>query len=159
VFAVLPRLLERSGPGADGTITAFYSVLVEGDDVHDPIGDAVRGIIDGHLWLSRELAGRSFFPAVDPLLSISRSMPDVVPAAHLAAARRAIELVARYRNVEDLIRLGAYAAGTDPGVDEAVRAMPAIEALLRQDRIESTPFEETVRRLGKCVQPRKAEGK
>ncbi len=151
VFAMLPRLLERSGPGITGNITAFYTVLIEGDDLHDPIGDAVRGIIDGHLWLSRELAGRSFFPAVDPLMSISRSMPDVVSEDHLTAGRRSIELISRYRGVEDLIQLGAYARGADPRVDEAVDAMPAIERLLRQDRTETSDFDGTVKQLKESV--------
>lgn len=153
VFAMLPRLLERSGPGSNGNITAFYTVLVEGDDVHDPIGDAVRGIIDGHLWLSRDLASRSFYPSVDPLQSISRSMTDVIPGDHLEASRRALELIARYRNVEDLIQLGAYTPGTDVKVDEAVAAMPAIEKLLKQERLEKTPFESTVAQLGSSVRP------
>lgn len=152
VFAMLPRLLERSGPGIRSNITAFYSVLVEGDDIHDPVSDAVRGIIDGHLWLSRDLAGRSFFPAVDPLQSISRSMSDVVDAEHLGAARRAIELISRYRGVEDLIQLGAYTPGTDRKVDEAVQAMPHLDDLLRQDCRENAPFQETVRGLLKSVE-------
>ena len=151
VFAMLPRLLERSGPGVRGNITAFYTVLVEGDDVHDPVGDAVRGILDGHLWLSRELASRSFFPSVDPLQSISRSMPDVVSPSHFDASRRAIELIARYRGIEDLIQLGAYTSGADPKVDQAVRTMPKIEELLRQDRQSNTAFEDAVRQLEETV--------
>ncbi len=154
VFAMLPKLLERSGPGVQGSITAFYSVLVEGDDIHDPVGDAVRGILDGHLWLSREMAGRSFFPAVDPLLSISRSMSDVALPDHYEAARKAIFLISKYREVEDLLQLGAYTPGTDPKVDEAVQAMPAIEKLLRQDRIEVSSFEHTVHGLKESVRPK-----
>lgn len=146
VFAMMPRLLERSGPGETGSITAFYTVLVEGDDIHDPVGDSVRGILDGHLWLSRDLAGQGHFPAVDPLQSISRSMDDIVSPEHREDARQAIEMIARYREAEDLIQLGAYQAGADAGLDRAVQARPAIQKLLRQGRDERSTFEST--RLG-----------
>jgi flagellum-specific ATP synthase len=151
VFAMLPRLLERSGPGIDASITAFYTVLVEGDDIHDPIGDAVRGILDGHLWLSRDLAGRSIFPAVDPLQSISRSMTDVIRSEHEKDARRVIELISRYREIEDLIQIGAYSPGSDPRVDDAVRAMPTIEKFLKQERSEVSSFKKTVSQLKGCL--------
>jgi len=158
-FALLAKLLERTGPGSRGSITAFYTVLVEADDLHDPVGDAVRGILDGHIWLSRDMASKGHFPAIDPLQSISRVMPDVVAADHLRAARELISMVARYRGVEDLLQLGAYVPGGDPRVDEAVRAWPAIELLLKQDPREKTPLEETVRRLQEAIRPpRRAAG-
>jgi flagellum-specific ATP synthase len=152
-FSLLSKLLERTGPGPRASITAFYTVLVEADDIHDPIGDAVRGILDGHLWLSRDLASKGFYPAIDPLGSVSRVMPDVVSEEHMKAAREMVAMVARYRGVEDLLQLGAYVPGGDVRVDEAVRAMPAIEAFLRQDAREKAPFEETLRRIGEAIRP------
>jgi flagellum-specific ATP synthase len=152
-FSLLSKLLERTGPGPRASITAFYTVLVEGDDIHDPIGDAVRSILDGHLWLSRDMASKGFYPAIDPLGSVSRVMPDVVSEEHLKAARELVGMVARYRGVEDLLQLGAYVPGGDVRVDEAVRAMPAIEAFLRQDARERAAFEETLRRIGEAIRP------
>lgn len=159
VFTMLPSLLERSGPGLEAAITAFYTVLVEGDDIHDPIGDSVRGILDGHLWLSRDLAGRSFFPAVDPLQSISRSMTNVVSPDHEADARKVIEMISRYREIEDLIQLGAYSPGADSRVDAAVTAMPTVEKFLRQSRSEFSAFEDTVVQLESCVCASNQNGK
>ncbi len=144
VFALLPKLLERSGPGEVGSITAFYTVLVEGDDIHDPIGDSVRGILDGHLWLSRELAGQGHFPAVDPQQSISRSIDDIVSPEHKASQQAAIEMIARYREAEDLIQLGAYQPGRDVQLDCAVRAMPALDKFLKQGKSEISQFEDTL---------------
>ena len=152
-FSFLARLLERTGPGARGSITAFYTVLVEADDLHDPVGDAVRGILDGHLWLSRELSMRGHYPAIDPMASVSRVMPEVVSADHLRAARDMVAMVARYRGVEDVLQLGAYVPGGDPRVDEAVRAMPGIEGFLKQDPQEATPLKDTIRRLGEAIKP------
>jgi flagellum-specific ATP synthase len=154
-FALLARLLERAGPGRKASITAFYTVLVEADDIHDPVGDAVRGILDGHLWLSRELASKGHYPPIDPLGSVSRVMPDVVAAEHLQAARDAVAMVARYRGVEELLQLGAYVPGGDPRVDEAVRAMPGIESFLKQDQRDGTPLEETVKRLREAIRPQR----
>jgi FliI/YscN family ATPase len=147
VFSLLPQLLERTGPGEFGTITGFYTVLVEADDLHDPIGDAVRGILDGHVWLARRLANRGHFPAIDVLESVSRVMKDVVTPEHSAAARRLVEDLARYRDVEDLIQLGAYVRGVDAKTDEAVDRMPAIEELLRQTSEESSSFDDAVQGL------------
>lgn len=152
-FALLARLLERAGPGPRGSITAFYSVLVEADDLHDPVCDAVRGILDGHLWLSRDLAGKGRYPPIDPLMSLSRVMPDVVSPERLRNAREMIGRIARYREVEDILQVGAYVPGGDPGIDEAVRSMPAIEAFLRQDLKETTAFEETARLLVEALRP------
>jgi FliI/YscN family ATPase len=146
-FALLPRLLERAGPSERGSITGFYTVLVEADDRHDPIADCARSVLDGHLWLSREAAERGFFPAVDPLSSLSRVQPSVVDAAHLAAAVKVKAHLARYRQVEDLIRLGAYVPGADRAVDESIRLFPAIEEYLRQDEGTASGFDATAKAL------------
>jgi len=132
VFALLPRLLERAGPAPRGTITGLYTVLVDGDDMNEPIGDAVRGILDGHLVLSRKLADAGHFPAIDVLASVSRVMPRVTTPEAQDAAREARRLVALYREVEPLVRVGAFEAGRDPDADRAVALQPAINAFLRQ---------------------------
>jgi type III secretion protein N (ATPase) len=147
VFAALPRLLERGGQGERGSITAVYSVLVEGDDLDEPIADEVRGILDGHIVLSREVALRGHYPAIDVPASLSRVMPSVVDGAHLRAAEGVRALIAAYESKRELIALGAYAAGSDPGVDRAITALPAIEAFLRQRPAEPTPFDVTVSEL------------
>lgn len=147
VFSLLPQLLERTGPGVDASITSFYTVLVEGDDLNDPIGDAVRGILDGHIVLSRRLAARGHFPAIDVLESVSRVMPDVVDESHAAAARMVIEDLARVRDVEDIVQLGAYVRGQDPRTDAALDRFPRIEALLRQRAEDLCPRDVTVREL------------
>jgi FliI/YscN family ATPase len=137
-FALLPQLLERSGTSDQGDITGIYSVLVEGDDLSDPIADAVRGVLDGHIWLSRSLASRAHYPAIDMLESISRIMVDVVDEPHLIATRRIRRLLAVWQDIEDLVNIGAYAQGTNPEYDLAIRAKPRIDAFLQQaikDRI------------------------
>src|SRR6185436_12908576 len=133
VFAALPRLLERAGtgPGA-GVITALYTVLVEGDDMSDPIADAVRSILDGHIVLSRKLGERGHYPAIDVLQSISRLAPQVSSAAQLKASSAIRDLISAYREALDLIQVGAYVPGSDPRVDTACRAMPDIDVFLRQ---------------------------
>lgn len=146
-FAMLPKLLERAGPAEKGSITAFYAVLVEADDRHDPIADSARSVLDGHLWLSREAAERGSFPAIDPLSSLSRVQPSVVDEAHLSATAAVRAHLARYREVEDLIRLGAYQPGADPAVDAAIHLLPRIEAFLRQDRHERSDFVATASAL------------
>ena len=140
VFALLPKLMERSGRTADGSITGLYTVLVEGDDLNDPIGDAVRGILDGHIWLSRRVAGRGQYPAVSVLDSISRLMPDVTDAAHLEAAALVRRLLSIWTEIEDLVNIGAYAAGTNPEFDLVIRTRPMIEAFLRQKMDEQADF-------------------
>ena len=152
VFAMLPRLLERAGTGKVGSITAFYSVLVEGDDQHDPIGDTVRGILDGQMWLSRELASKGWYPPIDPCSSISRSMASVVDGPHLSAAQGLVEKVATYREIEDMVRLGAHVRGQDLRSDEALDAMPMIEELLRQSPREKSAFQDTRQRLLEIAQ-------
>jgi FliI/YscN family ATPase len=147
VFALLPRLLERAGPTQRGSITGFYTVLVEADDPHDPIADCARSVLDGHLWLSREAAERGFFPAMDPLASLSRVQSSIVDEVHLASALAVKAHLSRYRQVEDLIRMGAYVPGADPIVDESVQLYPRIEAFLRQGKDESSSLELTVQGL------------
>jgi len=147
VFAMLPQLLERAGRTPRGTITGFYTVLVEGDDINEPISDAVRGVLDGHVWLSRALANRSHYPAIGVLESISRVMPDVVSSEHLSAARRVTRVLAAWHEVEDLVNIGAYAAGTNPRFDLAIEAKPLLDAFLQQGIDEGVSFEESQRQL------------
>jgi flagellum-specific ATP synthase len=147
VFAMLPRLLERTGTGDKGTITGLYTVLVEGDDLNEPIADTVRGILDGHIVLSRKLAEANHYPSVDVLGSVSRVMPDVVSQEHFEAASQIREVLAVYRDVEDLINIGAYVPGNNPRVDRAVRHIDAVEQFLRQGMEEHCPWEETIEQL------------
>lgn len=149
VFAMLPKLLERvgTGPGA-GTITGLYTVLVDGDDLTDPIADTVRSILDGHIVLSRTLAAQNHFPAIDLLQSTSRVMRDIVGREHDGAARSILELIARYRQSEDLVLLGAYKQGMNKTLDRAVQAQEAINAYLRQDIDQSATFAASVQSLG-----------
>jgi flagellum-specific ATP synthase len=143
VFAMLPRLLERSGPGATGSITALYTVLVEGDDLQDPIADTVRGILDGHVVLARRLATAGHFPSIDVLESISRVERAVLDETQRAVAAATRRLLAAYRDARELIEVGAYAAGSDPDVDLAIRLRPAIDAFLRQSPDEIADHEES----------------
>ncbi len=141
VFSLLPRLLERSGTREEGgSITGFYTILVEADDMNEPIADAVRGILDGHIVLDRKLAHKNHYPAVDVLGSISRCMKDVIDDRHRAAANRFRELMAAYRDAEDLISLGAYARGSVPAVDKAIDMIGEINAFLRQDIYEKDTY-------------------
>ncbi len=132
VFALLPRLLERAGTDERGSITGLYTVLVEGDDMNEPVADAARSILDGHCVLTRELAHRNHYPAIDVLQSVSRLARDVSTPEVLDAAARLRETIAVHRAKEDLITVGAYAAGSDPHIDQAIALMPAIDAFLRQ---------------------------
>ena len=132
VFALLPRLLERAGPGATGTITGIFTVLVDGDDMNEPIGDAARGILDGHIVLSRKLAHANHFPAIDVPGSVSRVMNRVASAEALAAADEARRLLGAHRKVEDLLRIGAYERGQDPETDRALAAHGALTEFLQQ---------------------------
>ncbi|MCL2779659.1 MAG: FliI/YscN family ATPase [Polyangiaceae bacterium] len=151
VFAMLPRLLERSGQGSRGSITAIYTVLVEGGDMDEPIADEVRGILDGHVVLDRTVASRGRYPAVDPTVSLSRVMDSVVAPAHRDAARKLRSLVAHYEAKRDLVMLGAYAKGSDKELDEAIAKMPMIEQLLRQSPADQVKFADTVAMLQKAV--------
>jgi len=147
VFAMLPRLLERSGTAEVGSITGLYAVLVEGDDMTEPIADAVRSILDGHIVLSRKLAHQNHYPAVDVLDSVSRLMIDIVSKEHREAANRLREILATYRENEDLINIGAYVKGSNSKIDMAIERMPVINEFLRQGLDESSDFEGTVQRL------------
>ncbi|TSB46410.1 flagellar protein export ATPase FliI [Alkalicoccobacillus porphyridii] len=147
VFALLPRLLERSGTNIHGSITAFYTVLVDGDDMNEPIADAVRGILDGHLVLDRHLANKGQFPAVNVLKSVSRVMSDIVSEAHLASASNLRELLSVYTEAEDLISIGAYKRGTNQKLDEAVTAYPEIISFIKQATNEQVTFEDTEQML------------
>jgi type III secretion protein N (ATPase) len=143
VFALLPRLLERAGQAADGAITAIYTVLVEGGDMEEPIADEVRGILDGHIVLSRAVAERGHYPAIDVPASLSRVMSSIAAADHRAAAARVRASIAAYEAKRDLISLGAYSSGSDGKVDAAIAANPWIEAFLRQSAVEAVPFSST----------------
>ncbi|HEX2674782.1 MAG TPA: FliI/YscN family ATPase [Polyangiaceae bacterium] len=155
VFAALPRLLERAGTGSGvGVITALYTVLVEGDDLSDPIADTVRSILDGHVVLSRSLAEKNHFPAIDVLQSISRLAPEISSEAQMRAAGAVRDMMSAYREAQDLIQVGAYAQGSDARVDIAVAAHPHIEAFLKQRVNEGTSFEEAHRKLAMLAQMR-----
>jgi type III secretion protein N (ATPase) len=151
VFAVLPRLLERAGMNASGSMTAFYTVLVEGDDMTEPVADEVRSILDGHIVLSRKLGARNHYPAVDVLASASRVMGNVVGHDHAAAAGRMRELMAKHSEIELLLNIGEYQPGTDALADEAVRKIGDIHAFLRQDAHEKDSFQNTVQRMLEVV--------
>lgn len=147
VFALLPRLLERAGTSAKGSITGIYTVLVDGDDMNEPIADAVRSILDGHIVLSRNIAAQNHFPAIDVLASVSRVMSAVVPKEHMKANRKLRALMAVYKEAEDLIHIGAYVKGSSPKIDEAVQKIDAINDFLCQGVFEVQSFEETIQRL------------
>ncbi len=147
VFAALPQLLERTGQGPNGSITALYTVLVEGGDMDEPIADEVRGILDGHIVLDRELAGRGWYPAVAVNQSLSRVMPRCATSEHLAAAATLRRLLAAFESKRDLIALGAYKKGGDRDVDQALAAMPAIKELLLQPPTLQAGYDQTVAAL------------
>ena len=142
VFALLPRLLERAGTSARGSITGIYTVLVDGDDMNEPIADAVRSILDGHIVLSRAIAAQNHFPAIDILSSVSRVMTDVVTKEHREAAQHMRALMAVYKEAEDLIHIGAYVKGSSKRIDEAIEKIDAINDFLCQGVFEVTSFEE-----------------
>ncbi|MBE3554242.1 MAG: FliI/YscN family ATPase, partial [Thermicanus sp.] len=147
VFANLPKLLERSGTSEKGTITAFYTVLVDSDDMNEPIADAVRGILDGHIVLSRDLANRGHFPAIDVLESVSRLMTEVTSPEHQEKARQVRRLLSAYQEAEDLISIGAYRRGSNRETDLAITMKPKLDQFLRQRVDERPTFEETLQFL------------
>jgi flagellum-specific ATP synthase len=147
MFALLPRLVERAGQNRTGSITAFYTVLVEGDDQTEPVADTMRGLLDGHIWLSRKLASRGHYPAVDVLPSVSRLMNDLVAPQHQAAAATIRRLLACYEQHEELLSIGAYRRGSNRELDTAIDMREAIAALLHQQVGEALPFHEVVERL------------
>ena len=155
VFGLLPKLLERVGPGTNGgSITGIFTVLVEGDDIHDPIGDAVRGIVDGHVVLSRKLASHGHYPAVDVLESLSRVMVTITDEEHKRHAGKMRDLLATWAENEELIRLGAYRKGSSAEVDEAIERHGELEKFLKQGMRENSPFAETLRRMAQFQKPK-----
>ncbi|MFS0727841.1 flagellar protein export ATPase FliI [Paenibacillus sp. 1P07SE] len=147
VFAALPKLLERAGTGPSGSITAFYTVLVDGDDMNEPIADAVRGILDGHIVLSRALAHKGHYPAIDVLQSVSRVMKEIVAEEHQDAAYELKRLLAVYRDSEDLINIGAYQSGSNEEIDKAIQQIDDINRFTRQKTTEKAGLEDTIQRL------------
>jgi len=159
VFTELPKLLERAGPGPirpDGTvagpITALFTVLVDGDDHNEPIADATRGILDGHIVMERAIAERGRFPAINVLKSISRTMPGCQYEHERQIVKGARQVMAAYANMEELIRIGAYRAGADPIVDRAIRLNPAIEEFLSQDKDEATSLDDSFGHLASILE-------
>jgi flagellum-specific ATP synthase len=152
VFAILPKLLERAGKTGKGSITGIYTVLVDNDDMNEPIADAVRSILDGHIVLSRRLAHKNHYPAIDILESISRVMPNIVTNEQRAIAMKARELLATYREAEDLVNIGAYVKGSNPKIDEAIRKHPNLESFLIQDMNEADFRNDLWSELKKIVQ-------
>ncbi|MGV6809204.1 MAG: type III secretion system ATPase SctN [bacterium] len=153
VFAELPKLVERAGLSAQGSITAFYTVLIEGDDMSDPIADEVRSLLDGHIVLSRDLAAKSHYPAIDVLASLSRVMPALVTPQHKAAAERLRELLAKYQEIEFLVQVGEYQSGADPLGDEALAKIDQINQFLKQRPHEPAEVTATLTQLVQLVQP------
>lgn len=147
VFAMLPKLLERSGTGAAGSITGIYTVLVDGDDMNEPIADAVRSILDGHIVLSRSIAAQNHYPAIDVLASVSRVMLEIVEREHYQAAQKMRSILATYREAEDLINIGAYVSGSNQEIDQAVRLISDVKQFLQQDVYEHTSLRDTISRL------------
>jgi flagellum-specific ATP synthase len=158
VFTELPKLLERAGPGADkGTITGIFTVLVDGDDHNEPVADAVRGILDGHIVMERAIAERGRYPAINILKSVSRTMPKSADPAFLPVITRGRQVMATYSDMEELIRLGAYRSGSSAEVDEAIRLNPVLEDFLRQAKDEVTGMEDGYRRLQQILKTLETE--
>ena len=151
VFAMMPKLLERSGTGEKGSITGLYAVLVDGDDMNEPIADNVRSIVDGHVVLSRRLATQNHYPPIDILASLSRVMTEVATADHIKAAQRLRSLQATYQEAEDLINIGAYAKGSNPEIDQAIDRNSGIRDFLRQGVMEQADLAETLARMKQLV--------
>ncbi len=149
VYTVMPKLLERTGNAPTGSITALYTVLVEGDDLNEPITDTARGILDGHIVLSRAMANRNHYPAIDILASISRLMPDVTKREHYKQAGRIKSMMAVHRDAQDLINIGAYKAGSNPDIDASIKLIKPITEFLQQDVDDGSPYDVTLERLMK----------
>jgi flagellum-specific ATP synthase len=163
VFTLLPKLLERAGRSDKGSITGYFTVLVEGDDFNEPISDAVRGILDGHIILSRALAARNHYPSIDVLNSVSRVMPAVTSKEHMQRAGWIRKNMATYEKARDLVNIGAYVSGSDPEIDTSLQALPGITAFLQQDKTEVSDFETTLGQMdqimGSVGNPQLMEGK
>jgi flagellum-specific ATP synthase len=152
VFSELPKLLERAGPGEnDGTITGLFTVLVDGDDHNEPVADAVRGILDGHIVMERSIAERGRYPTINVLKSVSRTMPRSADPNYLPFVKKARATMATYSDMEELIRLGAYRAGSSPEVDEAIALNGPLEAFLSQGKEEATSLSEAYERLAQIL--------
>ena len=151
VFSELPKLMERAGNSAKGSITALYTVLVEGDDMTEPIADETRSILDGHIILSRKLAQVNHYPAIDILASISRCQSAIVPKDHKEAAAKLREILAKYQEVELLLKIGEYQKGADRATDEAIAKIDKVNAFLCQGLAERPQYDETIRRLKEVV--------
>lgn len=152
VFAILPKLLERAGTSDKGSITGLYNVLVDGDDLTEPIADAARSILDGHIVLSRRIANSGQFPAIDPLQSVSRVMPDITSNEHRERIKIFNEILATYKEAEDLINIGAYVKGSNPAIDHALSKISQLKSFLKQDMFEKTDFNSTIKRLNEIIQ-------
>jgi type III secretion protein N (ATPase) len=152
VFSTLPVLLERAGPGRKGSITGIYTVLVEGDDMTEPVADETRSILDGHVVLSRKLAAANHYPAIDVLHSVSRVMDAIVTPEHRAAAGKLRELYAKYNEIELLVQLGEYKSGTDTLADKAIAKIQDIKSFLKQGTRDQASFDEMLARLQEVVQ-------
>ncbi len=147
VFAMLPKLMERAGMGAKGSITALYTILVEGDDTNEPIADAARSILDGHIVLSRKLTGRGHYPPIDVVQSLSRVMPMVVSPEQIECARQFREWISAYYDIEDLVSIGAYKAGAQPLADQALAQWPKMNAFCQQNKADGSTWEDTISNL------------
>ena len=148
----MPKLLERAGRSSKGSITGLYTVLVDGDDFNEPITDTARSILDGHIVLNRKLAQKNHYPAIDVMASISRCMSQIVDKQHKQVAGRIKNLMATYADAEDLINIGAYKAGSNPEIDDAIARNKAINDFLLQDTDEKIDFEETVERMKQIIE-------
>ena len=158
VFAILPKLLERAGrDSGPGSITAMYTVLMEGDDLNDPVADSAKSILDGHYVLSRKLANSGHFPAIDILASVSRVMNDVVPEQHLSLAQEARDIIATYQESSDLIDVGAYKPGSNPKIDRAILLHEPLNQLLRQKHNDVDSLDETVQKLNHLLNSTRSE--
>lgn len=147
VYAQMPKLLERAGNSDRGSITGLYTVLVDGDDFNEPITDTARGILDGHIVLSRQMAHKNHYPAIDILQSISRVMSSIITKEHKAAAGKMKQVLATYQEAEDLINIGAYKAGSNPDIDFAIDKIRAVNAFLQQQTDEKYTFEESLQQM------------
>lgn len=152
VFAVLPKLLERAGNAKQGSITGFYTVLVDGDDMNEPIADAVRSILDGHIVLSRKIAHKGQFPAIDVLQSISRVMPDIVTKDHRSRVISFKDILATYNEAEDLVNIGAYVKGSNPAIDHALAKISTLRGYLKQDMLEKSTILEAAQKLNTIIE-------
>ena len=158
VFAMMPKLLERAGKLERGSITGLYAVLVDQDDMDEPIADAMRSILDGHIVLSRRLASMNHYPAIDVLNSISRVMTDVVPREHRTKSQAVLETLAVFREAEDLINIGAYQPGSNPAIDRSIESIDSVNSFLQQDIHEHTEWESSLTQLEELYQRIKAAG-